>query len=194
MKSKKWLVWGIGLALFAAGSSAAASVTRSATGRYVFTSTTIRGASGQVLRQIAPDPMLRYTFPYVTAIGRYGGRYSASGRKKAKSRAVTKVLECTSAMFAWGLLSSGWRENCGRAEYSTVTDPDMTLIDDWYAYYYFENIAQQYWCPSAVQVAQQAGETGPVTITGDVSLWGDAAGTESDRLMEVGSYTAICYY
>jgi len=189
--NKTWLLGVLGALMLTAG-SASASISRESDGKFQFKDAVFRAEDGTYLGTINDT----WPFHYLTAIGRYGGGDTSSGRLTAKWRAVQKTYDCMGAFFAYGLLGNGgssWNKLCGRSSYSTVTDPDITLISNWWAYYTIDNIGSYMYCDRARQLAQQFGKTGPVTVTGSVTAFSDAAGTEADEYANLGTQVTLCY-
>jgi hypothetical protein len=179
------------LAMVTAG-SASAGISRTSDGKFVAKDTVFYAQDGTFLGSISTP----WTFHYVTAIGRYGGGDTAAGRLKAKNRATRKTYDCTAAFFAFGLLGNNgeqWNRYCGRSNYNEVTDPDITLISDWWAYYTIDQVTGYLFCGRAQQLAQQFSKTGPVTVTGAVESLNDAAGTEADWRVPLGTHVTLCY-
>jgi hypothetical protein len=192
MKKKTWLVGALGALLMLTAGSASAGISRESIGKFSFKNTQFHAQDGTFLGSIN-DP---WSFHYVTAIGRYGGGDTASGRRTAKVRAAQKTYDCMSAFYSYGLLGNNgvpWNKYCGRSGYSEVIDPDITLISNWWAYYTIENVAHYMFCDRARQLAQQFAKTGPVTVTGAVDAFSDTAGTEEDHRVNLGTQVALCY-
>jgi hypothetical protein len=191
MKKKTWLLGALGALMLTAG-SASASISRESNGSFEFKSAVFRAEDGTFLGSI--DNTL--STPYVSAIGRYGGGDTASGRLTAKARANQKTYNCMVSLYAFGLLGNGgtpWNTYCGRSGYSTVIDPDITLISNWWAYYTIQDVASHGYCDRARQLAQQFGKVGPVTVTGSVAAFSDASGTEADSRTNLGTHVTLCY-
>jgi len=196
MKKKLWLgLVGAAIGVFSAA-TAFASISRDATGWYVWKKTTFTDGSGRVLRVIDSGSVLQFAWDYVDATGRYGGGDTASGRQLAKSRAIGKAISCAAVFFTHGLFDtraaggSYWSYYCGIAP----TDPDIRVMANATAYFGFEDIARAQWCSTARSLAGQYGVSGPVYISGDVNLFGDASGTESDVVQSMGSFNSLACY
>jgi len=191
MTKKIWLLGVLGAMMLSAG-SASASISRESDGKFEFTSTVFRAEDGTFLGSINEA----LAFHYVTAIGRYGGGDTTAGRLTAKARATQKTYNCMVSFYSFGLLGNGgvpWNKYCGRSGYSTVIDADITLIPDWWAYFTIEDVVSHGYCDRARQLAQQFSKTGPVTVTGSVAAFSDAAGTEADDRTNLGTQVTLCY-
>jgi hypothetical protein len=189
---KIWLVGALGGLLMLTAESASAGISRESDGKFMFKSMQFHAQDGVFLGSITGA----WSAQYVTAIGRYGGGDTADGRRTAKRRAVQKTDDCMKAFYSFGLLGNDgipWNRYCGRSGYSEVIDPDITLISRWWAYYTMENVTQFVFCDRARQLAQQFAKTGPVTVTGVVDAFSDAAGTEEDYTANLGTDVALCY-
>lgn len=188
----RWLAGAVAaMTMFAAG-GASAGISRTAQGIFYLKNTQFVAEDGTFLGSIV-DP---WPFAYVTAIGRYGGGNTASGRLTAKYRAAQKTYDCMGALYAFGLLGNGgtsWNRYCGRQDYTTVIDPDITLRSNWWAYYTISDVSAGMFCDRARQLAQQFGKTGPVFMSGEVEAFSDNAGTEADRRDFLGNHVTLCW-
>jgi hypothetical protein len=188
----RWLAGALGAMTMLAAGGAAADISRTAEGSFLFENARFIAEDGTFLGSTT----VPIGFYYVTAIGRYGGGDTASGRRTAKARAAQKTRDCMIALYGFGLLGNGgieWNAKCGRRDYVTVTDPDITLRSNWWAFYTIADVAGKLYCDRARQLAQQFGKTGPVTVSGDVEAFSDNAGTEVDWYDVLGSYVNLCY-
>jgi hypothetical protein len=189
---KIWLAGVLGALAMTTAGGASAAISRTSDGKFVVKNTNFHAQDGTFLGSVS-TPL---SFRYVTAIGRYGGGDTAAGRRTAKARATQKTYNCTAAFFAFGLLGNNgepWNRNCGRSGYSQIIDPDITLISDWWAYYTIDQVSGFLVCDRARQLAQQFSKTGPVTATGAVDSFNDAAGTEEDWTVGLGTHVTLCY-
>jgi hypothetical protein len=175
----------LALALLAAA-PASADVVRYATGNYTWTNGAIRAADGTLLKTINTSPNVIVSHKYTDTVGIYGGGDTASGRLKAKSRAITKALNCNWAFYVKGKPSDLWAQACPIS--------GVTVNPEYLMHVYFEDFTRARWCPVARQVAAQFGIAGPVYVSSDIGFFGDAAGTESDMKSTLGSIANFpCY-
>jgi hypothetical protein len=136
---------------------------------------------------MANDPHIRSYTTYVDTIGRYGGGDTASGRMKAKSRAITKAFQCSWYEFSEGKLGPHWSAACG----VNPVDADIKVRPDKINFIYFEEILRDRWCATARDVALQFNISGPVYLTSDVLFFGDASGTEADTQLSLGKVNQL---
>ena len=178
---------GLAVALMSATAlPASADVVRYATGNYKYSNVVVTAADGRVLRVVNTSPGVDVVHKYTDTIGIYGGGETASGRRKAKARAVTKALNCNWAFYLKGKNWDAWTRDC-LATGVTVTPADL-------AYQVFEELFRARWCVVGRQVATQHGIAGPVYLSANVGFFGDASGTEEDLYTTLGSLGSLACY
>jgi hypothetical protein len=170
---------------FLIAGAADASVTRYSDGKYIWSSIEITDGTGRHLQTINPSSTTMYTY-YATARGYYGGSDTASHRILAKERANAKAHECLLTFFIEGMSPNFWTRCNAYPDvwYNVAYDYDTT----------FPTFAQGRWCADARRTADALGVSGPVYLHPTVGFWGDAAGTEADEQLSLGSLSWVpCY-
>jgi hypothetical protein len=188
----RWMAAAVGAMMMLGAGGASAAISRTAEGFLLFKNAQFIAEDGTFLGSVT----VPYAFSYLTAIGRYGGGDTASGRLTAKARAAQKTADCMTSFYGFGLTGNGgipWNKYCGRQDYVTIIDPDITLRSNWWAYYTIADVSSYLYCDRARQLAQQFSKFGPVTVSGTVEGFSDNAGTEMDRYKALGSHVYVCY-